>query len=207
MPPPEASPPPTPLGVSPPIVRQRSRCVWVVVRWQTTGTDNLTDHNRVIAAVVNAVGSAFQPGQRAVYQWCSAQWAGSMRNVVELAQQVSAAVGKVPRQPLLINGQERQAPVLGVNDRAVETARLADANQHHWRLQGDRAHSRRSHCVLDPVMQRCRDGHSGGEVTHDVAERIGRSRHTSRPVRPTSSLRGRLRVRRRLRPARARHEC
>src|SRR4029453_8324113 len=131
MPPPEASPPPTPLGVSPPIVRQRSRCVWVVVRWQTTGTDNLTDHNRVIPAVVNAVGSAFQPGQRAVYPWCSAQWAGSVRNVVELAQQVSAAVGKVPCERLLIDGQQRQTPVLGVHDRAVETARPADGNTPH----------------------------------------------------------------------------
>jgi hypothetical protein len=206
MPAPEASPPPTPLGVSPPIVRQWSRCVWVVVRWQTTGTDNFTDHNRVIAAVVNTVGSALQPGQRAVYQWCSAKWAWSMRNVVELAQQVSAAIGKVPRERLLINSQQRQAPVLGVDGSAVETARLADANQHHWRLQGHRAHSRCRHCVLNPMMQRCRDGHSGGEVTHDVAERIGRTRHTSCPVGPTLSFRGRLRVRRRLRPARARHE-
>jgi hypothetical protein len=206
MPTPEASPPPTPLGVSPPIVRQRSRCIWVIVRWQTTRTDNFTDHNRVIAAVVNAIGSALQPGQRAVYQWCSAEWAGSMRNAVKLTQQVSATVGKVPRERLLIDSQQRQAPVLGVDDSAVETARLADANQHHWWLQGHRAHSRCRHCVLDPVMQRCRDGHSGGEVTHDVAERIGRSRNTSRPVGHTLSLRGRLRVRGRLRPARARHE-
>jgi hypothetical protein len=60
--------------------------------------------------------------------------------------------------------------------------------------------------VLDPVMQRCRDGNSGGEVTHDVAERIGRTWHTSCPVGPTLSLQRRLRVRRCLRPARARHE-
>ena len=200
MPPPEASPPPTPLGVSPPIVRQRSRRVWVIVRWQTTGTDNFTDHNRVIAAVVNPVGSALQPGQRAVYQWCPAEWAGSVRNVVELAQQVSAAVGKVPRERLLIDSQQRQTPVFGRDDRAVEAARLADANQHHWRLQRDRAHSRCRHCVLNPVMQRCRDGNSGGEVTHDVAERIRRSRYTSRPVGCS------LGVGRRLGPARARHE-
>src|SRR4029453_1794096 len=40
----------TRLGIGPPIVRQWRPGVWVIIRRQTTGTLDLTHHNRVITA-------------------------------------------------------------------------------------------------------------------------------------------------------------
>src|SRR6185436_15485250 len=97
---------PTPLGIRPPIVRQWKRCVGVIVRWQTTGPDNLADHNCVIAAIVHAVGGALEPDQRAVDQRCPAEWAGNMWDLVKLTEQVASAVGEVSGKWLLVDGQQ-----------------------------------------------------------------------------------------------------
>ncbi len=86
----------TPLGIGPPIVRQWRPCVWVVIRRQTAGPHNLTHHNRVIAAIMHAVRRALHPGQRVIDQRRPAEWARGVRDVVELAEQISAAVGEVP---------------------------------------------------------------------------------------------------------------
>ena len=92
-----------------------------------------------------------------------------MRHLDELAEQVSPAVGKVLGQHRLVDGQQRQAPMCGLGDRAMKPARLADADQDERWLQGDRAHRGGRHRVLDPVMQRSRNRDPRGEVAHDVA--------------------------------------
>jgi hypothetical protein len=179
-----------PLGVSPPIVRQWSRCVWVIIRWQTAGTDNFPYHNGVIAAVMDTVGGALKPGQRAVDQRGATEGARRMRDVSELTQQVSTAVREVLSERFLVDRQQRQAPVLGFDDRTVEATRFADTHQHQGRLQGDRADGGGRHCVLDPVMECCRDGHSRCEVAHDVAQRIRRTWNTVSSVRRSLRVRG-----------------
>jgi hypothetical protein len=82
----------TPSGIGPPIVRQWRRRVWVIVRWQTTGSDNLADHNGVITSVVHAIGCALEPGERAIDEWCTAERAWGVRNTVKLAEQVTSAI-------------------------------------------------------------------------------------------------------------------
>src|SRR3954462_6147247 len=115
-------------GIGPPIVRQWRPCVWVVIRRQTTGPDDLAYHDGVIATVMHPVRRAFDPRQCAVDQWGSAERARAVRNVVELAEQISPAIGKVPGNRLLVDGQQRETPVCGLGDCAMEAARLADAH-------------------------------------------------------------------------------
>ena len=81
-----------PLGIGPPIVRQRRPCVWVIVRRQTTRAGHLADHNRMIATVVPAIGCAFEPGERAINEWCAADGAWGVLDMVELAQEVASTI-------------------------------------------------------------------------------------------------------------------
>ena len=94
------------LGVRPPIVRQWRPCVWVIVRRKTTRADNLADHDGVVASIVHALGCALQPGQGAIDEGRPAERAGGVRDEIELAKQVSSAVGEVPSQRLLVDGQQ-----------------------------------------------------------------------------------------------------
>jgi hypothetical protein len=162
----------TPLGIGPPIVRQWRPCVWVVIRRQTASPHNLTHHNRVIAAIVPPVRRAFHPGQRIIDQRRPAKWARGVRDVVKLAEQISAAIGEVPGNLLLVDGQQRQAQVVGFDNRAIETALLADADQHQWGVQGDRAHRGRCHRMFDPAMKRGGDGDARSEMSHHMTQRI-----------------------------------
>ena len=157
------------LGIGPPIVRQWRPSVWVVMRRQTTGPDDLAHHDGVIAAVMHPVRRAFDPGHCTVDQWCPAERARTVRNVVELAEQISPAIGKVPGNRLLVDGQQRQTPVFGLGDRTMEAARLADAYQNQRWVQGDRADGRRGHRVLDPAKECGGNGDTGGEMAHDMA--------------------------------------
>ena len=66
----------------------------------------MTDHDGVVTSIVHAIGRALEPSQRIIDEWCPAERAWGVRHLVELAQQVSTAVGKVPSQRLLVDGQQ-----------------------------------------------------------------------------------------------------
>jgi hypothetical protein len=96
-----------------------------------------------------------------------------VRDVVELGQQVPTAVGEVSRERLLVGGEQGHAPRLGIADRLVEPALLADTDQDEWRLQADRAHRRCGHAMGHAFPQRRHDRDPRGEMTHHVPQRLG----------------------------------
>jgi hypothetical protein len=66
----------------------------------------LAYHDRVIATLVPAIGCAFEPGERAINEWCPADGAWGVLDMVKLAEEVASTIREVPGESFLVNGQQ-----------------------------------------------------------------------------------------------------